>query len=236
MSFFLTAHDFLCILTSSFFGNKKGVMMLAGKLLELADLVGLSQSDIARHFGITRTQVNLWARNKRLVPKRYRAALVTLVTEEMQRCIDLAAHQPMALGALGKVARIGAGMPLQQPLLERLLAAIHTLRDDWLAENRERHGLGPTTSIGGVLEALDVYKTMSPEEMRKPASVQRLQVLSDFLQECATVLNRIGPMQDIVEEKKNDVDNDHSPRQPHQPGDAGATNASHHSADGETLA
>jgi hypothetical protein len=152
----------------------------------------------------------------------------------MQRCIDLAARQPMSLG---EAARIGAGMPLQKPrLLERLLSAIDMLREDWLAENRERHGLGPTASIGGVLEALEVYKTMPPEEMRKPANAQRLQVLSDFLQECATVLNRIGPMQDIVEEKKNDVDNDHSPRQPHQPGDAGATNASNHSADGETLA
>jgi transcriptional regulator with XRE-family HTH domain len=178
--------------------------MLAGKLLELASLVGLSQSDIARHFGITRSQVHLWARNKRVVPKRYRDALVTLVLEETCGCIDLAARQPMSLG---EAAQISAGSPLPKPRLrERLVTQVRTLLDDWRAENLEAHGLGPTTSVFGVLEALESYKAMTPADMRKPANAQRLQALGAYLQEYATILNRIGPMEDILEEDEHDAD------------------------------
>jgi hypothetical protein len=218
---------------SSFFGNKKGAMMLAGKLLELANLVGLSQSDIARHFGLTRSQVNLWAKNKRLVPKRYREALVTLVTEAASRCLHQANPKP---GVLGEKYWNAMGVPPgPQPLRERLRTTIDMRLDEWMAENLERHGLGPTASVSGVLEALEAYKTMSPEEMRKPANAQRLQALGAYLQEYATMLNRIGPVQELVEET-NDVDNDHSHNQSHEPGNAGAANSGDYQAHAEALA
>jgi hypothetical protein len=201
-------------------------MMLAGKLLELANLVSLSQSDIARHFGITRSQVNLWAKNKRLVPKRYREALVALVTEAMSRCLHQVNPNP---GPLAEAMWNAVGVPPgPQPLRERVRIAIDMRLDEWMAENLERHGLGPTASVSGVLEALEVYKTMPPEEMRKPANAQRLQALSAYLQEYATMLNRIGPVQELVEETKNDVDNDHPHSKPQEPGHDGAADALGH--------
>lgn len=196
--------------------------MLAGKLLEIANLVHLSQSDIARHFGITRSQVNLWAKNKRLVPKRYREALVALVREAASRCLHYANPSP---GPLAEAYWTAMGVPPgPQPLRERVWTVIDRRLDEWMAENLERHGLGPTASVSGVLEALEAYKTMSPEEMRKPANAQRLQALSAYLQEYATMLNRIGPVQELVEEI-TDVDNNHSPSPSHEPGNAGAADA-----------
>src|SRR4029453_7730018 len=203
-------------------------MMLAGKLLELANLVSLSQSDIARHFGITRSQVNLWAKNKRLVPKRYREALVALVTEAMSRCLHQVNPNPGPLAeAMWNAVGVPPGpKPLRepQPLRERVRTAIDMRLDEWMAENLERHGLGPTASVSSILEALEAYRAMTPEEMRKPANAQRLQALGAYLQEYATMLNRIGPVQELVEETV-DVDNDHPHSQSHEPGNVGAAGA-----------
>jgi transcriptional regulator with XRE-family HTH domain len=177
--------------------------MLASKLIEAANLVGLSQSDIARHFGITRSQVHLWARNKRVVPKRYREALVTLFLEAHKRALDQETRQPVSLR---EAAQMAEGLPIKPRPPTPLQTRIHALCDAWLAENLEVHGLGPTASVHGVLEALEAYKTMAPAEMRKPANAQRLQVLGAYLQEYATMLNRIGPMEDILEEDEHDAD------------------------------
>jgi DNA-binding transcriptional regulator YiaG len=202
--------------------------MLATKLLEAAHLVGLSQSDIARHFGISRAQVHLWASGKRAVPKKYCTALVTLVSEAKERCLALASKQPLGLAT---VAKMGMGIPVERHPADKLRECINALFEDWRAENLEAQGFGPTRSVREVLEALEHYKTMAPEEMRKPANAQQLQVLSAYLQEYATMLRRMSPLLDSEEEK--DADDLNEPREPGRPSPASAL---HHEAHVDTLA
>jgi transcriptional regulator with XRE-family HTH domain len=193
----------------------QGIEMIACKLLEVAHLVGLSQSAIARHVGVPRQQVHLWAHGKRVVPKRYREALVTLISEASQQCLQRA--EAMAPLSLADAVRYAQGDPPRQRLVHRVAAQIDRLLAEWLAENLEAKGLGPTASVFGVLEALEGYKTMTPAEMRKPANAQRLQALGAYLQEYGTMLRRIGPIQDLVSEESHDA-HDHGKLA--QPGDA----------------
>ncbi|TMA61104.1 MAG: helix-turn-helix transcriptional regulator [Deltaproteobacteria bacterium] len=208
--FFLTAYDFRRTLMSSFFDDAKGSKMLASKLIEAANLAGLSQSDIARHFGITRSQVNLWARNKRVVPKRYREALVTLFIEAYKCALGQTTRQPVSLR---EAAQMAEGLPIKPRPPTPLQTRMHALCDAWLTENLEAHGLGPTASVHGVLEALEAYKAMTPAEMRKPANAQRLQALGAYLQDYANMLKRIGPIEDIIEEDEHDADHCRSSRE-----------------------
>jgi transcriptional regulator with XRE-family HTH domain len=195
--------------------------MLATKLLEVANIVGLSQSDVARHFGISRAQIHLWASGKRVVPKKYREALVKLVSEAIQRCLPRVAKQRP--GPLAEAVRHTTG----KTSVESLVETINILLEAWMAENLEAHGLGPSHSVQSVLEALEDYKTMSSEEMRKPANAQRLRRLSAYLQQYATMLGLIGP---ILDTEEDDVNASHIHSQSHEPGNAGAANSGDYQA------
>jgi hypothetical protein len=167
-----------------------------------------------------------------VVPKKYREALVTLVSEATQRALALAASQTP--GPLAEAIRITTGKPPVDRFVDRLEQTINILLDAWLAENLETHGLGPSHSVQSVLEALEDYKAMSPEEMRKPANAQRLQRLSAYLQQYATMLGLIGPILDTEEE--DDVDASHTHSKPHEPANAGTADARSHEADAAALA
>jgi hypothetical protein len=172
--------------------------MYAVKLLELTQILGLPQADIARHFGLTRTQVHLWAAGKRPVPRRYREALVHLVATASAQCRALAARE--SVGILGEIARQASGAPARPRPVDRFDAMVTEMLDAWVTENLEAHDLGPTASVQGVIEALDPFKDMTQEALRKPSNARRLHTLAASLIEHATMLQRLSPMQDVLEE------------------------------------
>jgi hypothetical protein len=64
------------------------------KLCELAALVGLSQTDIAKQLDLHHAQINRWARGVRPVPQRYRKALTDFVFQAASRRITELRNQP----------------------------------------------------------------------------------------------------------------------------------------------
>lgn len=161
------------------------------KLCELAQLVGLTQSDIAKYLGITRVQVHRWAHGVRPLPERFRTELTAFVMRAVRCRVEELIHAKRpALAALSS----NPDSSPQAQLLEQLVL----LAGECLYADREAAGEGPTAVVPTLLNALDPFRTMSPEEMRKPANAEKLRQLTTSLGEYAALLCRISPMFDFL--------------------------------------
>ncbi len=183
------------------------------KLLALADIVGLSQSAIAAHFGINRSQVNRWARGQRQIPQRFLSSLMDLVFQAA-KC-SLAQLTPNGFITLAEIRDL--------PTRETLCTQITELLLECINENMELDRRGPTASVASTLVALEAFQGMSPADMRKPVNTQRLVELATYLLTYGKMVSQLGPILDLVSEE--DL-NDNDCSKPKKPGAAGPANAS----------
>jgi hypothetical protein len=110
--------------------------MLETKLFELADLVGLSQTDIAEHLGLNRAQVNRWVHGVRPVPQSYVTKLIDFVIAAVERRLEQLATQPLGL------AEVAAPKQSSRVQLRRQILGL--LRECHAAETEVDEG--PTTT------------------------------------------------------------------------------------------
>jgi len=171
------------------------------KLLTLADLVGLSQADIARALGITPVQVCRWGR-ARPMPDKYLEPLWQLIQEAAQRY--LATVKPIAVPGQRGLTAISL-----DPRAEAILQGLHAL--GW--EYEVMRGNGPATWIASVHLALETLPEEA-RELRKPANTARLRELGLQLVEYARILDAIGPIQTLLE----DIDDANNSEQSSDPG------------------
>jgi transcriptional regulator with XRE-family HTH domain len=167
--------------------------MLAQALLELADHVGMSQSAIARHLGVERSNVSYWARGKREVPEHHRETLLKLVFTKAK---EQAAH----VKAMGQAARAKGMLPHAH---RRFFRKLFLLVVECRAENLSAHGLADTASIESFLRQLDHFKGMPQEALCKPETAHKLFILSRGLASLAMINEQHGPLMELAEELKD---------------------------------
>jgi transcriptional regulator with XRE-family HTH domain len=197
--------------------------MLGIKLCELADLVGLSQTAIAKHFDINRAQVNRWARGVRAVPQRYLLRLIDFVMDAARHRLQELDTKPFGLAEVAETADPTWSLQGSSRVQRRqqILTLIHECR----AAEAELTNEGPTAVIPRVVEELDPWKTMPPEEIAKPVNAQNLFRLAGELLYYADLLRRISPIDDLLlTEKETTHANDNG--KPQEPGAAGTAKSS----------
>ena len=167
--------------------------MLGRKLCELAQLAGLTQSDMAKHLGVTRVQVHHWAHGVRPLPEHCRTKLTAFVMEAVRRRVE--ELKPPALAAL-------AGPRRSLTPREKLKNQLLLLAGECLIADMEAVGEGPTATVPDVLNALDHFKTLNPEELRQPANAEKLSQLATSLAEHADLIRRIGPLFDVLHKEE----------------------------------
>jgi hypothetical protein len=192
-------------------GGNKEPMMLESKLFELADLIGLSQTDIAAHLGLNRAQVNRWVRAVRPVPQHYRTQLTDFIMAAVERRLEQLATLPLGL------AEVAA--PERSPR-EQLRRQILGLLRECHAAEAECAGEGPTTAIRGILEELERFKTLRPQELRKSANADALFRLAGALISSADLLRRISPVDELLRKEEESADDCRKPREPGAAGTA----------------
>jgi hypothetical protein len=74
-----------------------------------------------------------------------------------------------------------------------------------------------------VLDELERFKTLRPEELRKPVNADELFRLAGALIASADLLRRISPIEELLRKEKKGADNR---RKPHEPGAAGTADPS----------
>ena len=188
------------------------------KLLTLANVVGLSQSAIASHFGITRVQVHRWAHGQRPIPQHYLAPLMELVYQAYKR-------YDAALGQTGDAFRQffvqgeelfeGSVSDLLDPTFHELRAVrtkhralVRELLEQCIEENMELRGEGATASIASILVALEAFKDVRPTDLRKPIHAERLAELARSLAVYADIAGQLGPLLEIVTEEQDHAKQD----------------------------
>lgn len=194
------------------------------KLMELARMVGLSQSDIARFLGVDRVQPHAWARGKRPIP---RATLGPLM-----RCIHGAVERYLAQGR-GDVG-VFSGMRQEERGLAAVLfdppprPRIEALLWECIIENMELRGVGPSTWIQGAAVALEKYQTMDSASVRKPENAEPLRQLGAEISTYADMLLTLSPLFDLATAPTTeDTDHADDPQQSADPGSDSGANARH---------
>jgi|SRR5882724_1582162 len=190
--------------------------MLGIKLCELAEVVGLTQTAIAERLGVAPPQVNRWFKGVRPIPDHVRTVLTAYVLSAVRRCIDEIDEYRNGLGPLARAAKGNNVADLRRKLI--------VLAGECLLEDMEAAAEGPTAAILGGLEALDLFKTMTPVELLKPANAEKLLQLAEALKTQAAVLCRISPMFDVLRKEEERHVDDRS--QSRQSGAAGGAESS----------
>ena len=144
------------------------------KLFELAKLVGLTQSAVARHLSISRVQVHFWAQGHRPIPAHSLKPLMDLVFEAVKAFLK-AGHAdtetpPSTLASLVPDSWVS---PLRQQIQELLY--------ECGVENMELRGVGPSASITELAAEIGTYASMPAETLRKPENASHIRELSEKL-------------------------------------------------------
>lgn len=173
--------------------------MYGKKLLQLAKLVGLNQSDIARHLGVNRVQVHHWASGTRPIPVKTREPLMKFLYEAVQRYLaegwgDVPVYKGGVPGG-GLIAPRAGDASEWDPPPRRL---IEDLLFQCMIENLELRGMGPSATVPALALAMEKYQTMDPASLRKAENAEALRALSVELLTHADLLLSLGPLQDLV--------------------------------------
>lgn len=180
------------------------------KLLAIARLVGLTQADIARHLGITPIQVSRWSKGTRPLPSKHLQAFWNLVLTTLGDFVESGKADIWPEGR--PVLAMGLPSPFRQQL--------ETLLDELCLEYVEMHGKGPSAWLESTFVALDALPR-DLKELRKPANTAKLIELGRDLTVYGTMLEQIGPIQDLLEE----TDHANDSRESNESGSAGTANA-----------
>lgn len=113
--------------------------MYVRNLFKAARMLGLTQQEIAARLGIRHTQVSLWARGHRPVPRQHWEALISIIAEAIPNA--------EATGALGDSTPGGTVRALTAVDFREMLV-------DWLTEVRETSGHGPSAELYNDLQQL----------------------------------------------------------------------------------
>lgn len=164
------------------------------KLMELARMVGLSQSDIARFLGVDRVQPHSWASGKRPIPRATLGPLMRFIHGAVERYLaegrgDVGVFAGMRPGERGLAAVL-----FDPPLRPRIEALLW----ECVIENMEIRGVGPSTWIQGAAVAMEKYQTMDPASVRKPENAEPLRQLGAEIQLYADMLLNLNPLFDLV--------------------------------------
>jgi transcriptional regulator with XRE-family HTH domain len=181
------------------------------KLLAIARLVGLTQTDIARHLDITPIQISRWAKGTRPLPPKHEGALCNLVCLAGEKFIESGKADIWPEG-MPTLATLGGPTPLRQ-LLETLL-------DEIVQDYMERHGQGPSAQMLSALVALDALPR-DEQELRKPANTAKLIELGRALMLAGQQLEQRTSIQTLLE----GIYHANDARESDEPGSAGTANA-----------
>jgi hypothetical protein len=160
--------------------------------MRLAQLVGVTQADIARALGLSREQPHRWAKGMYPVPPHHLQAVIRQVLAEAFAWLDRGKlDAPLEGEALTQTeAEAAAGMrPISAARREvEALVSRVTLR------YHELDAVGPTVLVPRLIEDLWPYRTMRPEALREPDTARRLVAQLETALAAAKLLARLGPV------------------------------------------
>jgi DNA-binding transcriptional ArsR family regulator len=160
------------------------------KLFELAHIVGLTQSAVARHFRINRVQVHYWAQGQRSIPAHYLEPLMELVFQAVKAFLKAGHADTEAPPTLLEASSGNWVSPFRRQ--------IHDLLYECSLENIELRGVGPSASITELATEIGTYATMPTGALRKPENASHIRELSEKLLISSQMLVRLGPLMDLV--------------------------------------
>lgn len=164
------------------------------KLLELARMVGLSQSDIARFLGVDRVQPHAWASGKRQIPRATLGPLMRFIHGAVERYLAEGRGDMGVFAGLRPDERGLAAVLFDPPPRPRIEALLR----ECLVENMELRGVGPTATLPGLALAMEKYQTMDPASLYKPENAEALRKLGADIQVHGEMLLALGQLFALV--------------------------------------
>jgi DNA-binding transcriptional regulator YdaS (Cro superfamily) len=142
-------------------------------LLRLARLAGARQSDIAKHLGVDRVQLTVWAKGRRAVPEKRIAPLVACIARAVQK-------------------RLAAARPWETTRAE-LSAALRAVGE----ENCQRYGFAPNLeTFVADIEAFDALQRQRRPEAFELERIERQTAAMRFWFELAAALHPLSRLLD----------------------------------------
>lgn len=144
------------------------------KLLQLAKIVGLSQSAIARHLGIHRAQVQRWFHGTRPIPAKTIGPLIRIISEAVEQAMTAKGEESAWTG-------------MAQALLNQCII-----------ENLRGHGINQIPSLQEYADRIAYYGKMDQAILRKTDKAEELLRLGTNIKVYAELLLAVGPLLSLV--------------------------------------
>lgn len=165
--------------------------MYGVSLLHLARLVGLSQTALADHLGISNVQIHYWAQGERPIPAGQIPTLVKRITEALARALVMenTAGLVVPLDELGR----------RNHRIRSDRSALRELVEGVFAENLMRDGLPPSSSLANVVTVFEAYLALPRKEQWDMKQLWRLAEASTAMNVIAHLLLYLMPMVELLE-------------------------------------